>query len=381
MLSIFAGKKTRYKRYFDNMPFLRLILYPLSFLYGILMMLRNFFFDLRILPVEHFSIPLISVGNLSFGGTGKTPHIEYLIRLLSPGFVIGELSRGYGRKSKGFIIVSRRSQAKFIGDEPLQLAKKFDGIKVAVDGNRKRGIQQLIQKYPDLDLILLDDAFQHRYIKPGLSILLTDYHHLFTEDYLLPSGTLREFPYGARRADIIIVTKTPKIFSPITRRRILEDINPGTHQKLLFSYLKYSDPLPVFESQQNIYPEKVKDILLITGIANNDLLCEYLQRRCSELVVMKFPDHYLFKEQDIKIIVKRFNDFLSKKKVILTTEKDVMRLKTPEFSTFLKNLPLFYLPVEIEFHGDDKEIFNNYILNYVGQNKGDHCLSRNPSKG
>jgi len=349
------------------MHFLRLILFPFSILYGLFMMIRNLLFDFRVLPVERFSIPVIGVGNLTLGGTGKTPHIEYIIRLLTPKYFIGTLSRGYGRKSNGFIIASKRSQAKYIGDEPLQFAKKFDGIKVAVDENRKHGIQLLIEKYPSLDVILLDDSFQHRFVKPSLSILLTDFHHLYSEDFLLPTGTLREFRSGAKRADLIIVTKTPKIFSPITRRRILEEIKPRPHQTVLFSYIKYGVPVPFFDYPQPVFPEKVTNILLITGIAYPDPLTEHLQRICSDLTLMKFPDHHYFTEKDIVLMIKQFNDLLSKNKVIITTEKDFMRLKTPVLSNFLKNLPLFYLPIEIEFHGDNKETFNHFILNHVEQ--------------
>ena len=339
------------------------------------MMFRNLLFDFRILSVMRFPIPVIGVGNLSCGGTGKTPHIEYLIRLLSQKYFIGILSRGYGRKSNGFIMVSKRSQAKYIGDEPLQFVKKFDGIKVAVDENRHHGIQLLIQKYPDLGLVLLDDAFQHRFVKPGLSILLTDYHHLYMEDFVLPCGTLREFKSGAKRADIIIVTKTPKIFSPITRRRILKDLQACAHQKVFFSYLKYEDPIPVFDSYQNVFPEKISNILLITGIADDYPLREHLARICRELTVMKFPDHYYFTEKDLEVVLSRYHGLLSKKKVIITTEKDVMRLKTPELSTFLKELPLFYVPIEIAFHGEDRKNFDNFTLNYVKKDTRNHSIS------
>ncbi len=356
------------------MHFLRLLLYPVSLLYGFIMFFRNLLFDLRILPSLEFSFPIIGIGNLSCGGTGKTPHTEYLIRLLSPPYFIGILSRGYGRNTKGFLLVSKHSQAKSVGDEPLQYASKFENIKVAVDEKRKHGIQTLMQHYPNLDLLILDDVFQHRYVKPGLSILLTDYHHLYTEDQMLPTGMLREFRCGAKRADLIVVTKTPKIFSPITRRRIIEDLHLGKHQRVLFSYLKYGDPIPVFDPRL-LYPQKTKVILLITGIAYDDPLREHLQRYCSELIVMKFPDHYQFEEKDVALMNSRYQDILSKQKVIITTEKDVMRLKTPLLSNFFKDLPLFYLTVEVEFHKEDKNVFNHYIINYVEQNQRNHSLS------
>ena len=351
---------------------LQFILLPVSLCYGLAMQVRNWLFDIHVLPSKHFDRPLISVGNLTFGGTGKTPHIEYLIRLLTPGKFLATLSRGYGRKSNGFILASKRSNVKYIGDEPLQFLKKFEAVKVAVDEKRSRGISLLLKKYPELDVILLDDAFQHRYVHPGLSILLTDYHRLYSEDLILPSGTLREFRTGAKRADIIVVTKTPKIFSPITRRRIIEDLKPGSKQHIYFSYIKYVDPVPVFDTLNLTFPAKVTNILLFTGIANDYPLREHLERMCSELVVVKFADHHPYTVKDIEEITRKYHDLPTQKKIIVTTEKDVMRLKTPELSHYLKNLPLFCLPMEIDFHGADKENFDNEILHYVEKNKRDH---------
>jgi tetraacyldisaccharide 4'-kinase len=347
---------------------LQVILLPVSLCYGLVMTVRNLLFSLHVLPSKTFNKPVISVGNLTYGGTGKTPHIEYLIRLLTPEMFVATLSRGYGRESNGFILASKRSNVKYIGDEPLQFLKKFEEVKVAVDEKRSRGIQLLLEKYPDLDVILLDDAFQHRYVKPGLSILLTDYHRPYTEDMILPSGTLREFRTGAARADIIIVTKTPKIFSPITRRRIVEDLKPTARQHVYFSYIKYVDPVPVFDTPDLLFPAKVTNILLFTGIANDYPLREHLERVCSELVVMKFADHHPYTIKNIEDITRKFHDLPTQKKIIVTTEKDVMRLKTPELSTYLKNLPLFCVPMEIDFHGADKEKFDNEILRYVKQN-------------
>jgi tetraacyldisaccharide 4'-kinase len=351
------------------MQLLQIILFPFSVCYGMITWLRNLLFDIRILRSERFDLPVIGVGNLSTGGTGKTPQIEYLIRLLSPGSFLATLSRGYGRKSEGFIIGSKRSQAKFIGDEPLQYAKKFPEVKVAVDEKRRRGIRLLLQKYPNLDIILLDDAFQHRYVKPGFNILLTSYHNLYTEDFLLPSGRLREPRSGADRADVIIVTKTPKIFSPITRRRIVEDIAPHADQSVFFTCIKYDAPVPVYESSGAGYPAVVSKILLFTGIANDYPLREHLQRMCSELVAIKFPDHHPYNPKDLDKIIKAYHDMPTQKKVIITTEKDAMRLKIPELSTILKGLPLFYIPIEIGFQGSDKEKFNNLILQYVEKSK------------
>jgi tetraacyldisaccharide 4'-kinase len=351
------------------MRFIQFVLYPVAVCYGLIMLVRNLLFDAGILRSARFETPVISVGNLSMGGTGKTPHTEYLIRLLKDRFFVAALSRGYGRESNGFILASKRSGGKYIGDEPLLYVKKFDQIKVAVDEKRERGIRTLLEKFPELNVILLDDAFQHRHVKPGLSILLTDYHHLYCEDHVFPSGRLREFPFGANRADIIIVTKTPRIFSPITRRRIIDDLKIKSRQEIYFSYFHYCDPVPLNDNSLSVLPQKLSYVLLFTGIADDSALREYLERICTDLTTLHFRDHYQYTLKDLEVIKKRFDDLPSQKKIILTTEKDIMRLKTPELSTFLKNLPLFYLPIEVEFHGSDKQTFNNKIISYVETNQ------------
>lgn len=343
------------------------ILYPFSLLYGLGMRFRNLMFDMGILPSARFNKAIISVGNLSMGGTGKTPHIEYLIRLLSPSSFVATLSRGYGRDTKGFIIGSRKSNVNHIGDEPLQLIRKFDDIKVAVDENRRRGITNLMEKFKELDVILLDDAFQNRYVKPGLSILLTSQNRLYCEDHVVPSGTLREFPKGAKRADIIIVTKTPKIFSPISRRRIYEDLSPRKNQRVYFSYISYSDPVPLTDPGQ--FPVKLVSVILLTGIADHSLLQEHIERLCSDIILMRYRDHHAFTSKDIDDIESRFNNIPTQKKVIITTEKDAMRLRTTELSARLKHLPVFYIPISIDFHGKDKELFEKQVTGYVNSYK------------
>lgn len=351
---------------------LRIILYPVSILYGFGMAVRNLLFSTGLLPSTRFSKTVISVGNLSMGGTGKTPIIEYLIRLLSPGYSIATLSRGYGRESNGFLIGSAKSKVKYIGDEPLQLIRKFDSIKVAVDENRRRGISNLFRKYENLNIILLDDAFQHRWVKPALSILLTSYSKLYCDDQVIPAGTLREFRSGAGRADIIVVTKTPKIFSPISRRRIIEDLSPGKTQQIFFSYLSFGNFLPLLDSTPAEMPRKLVSILLLTGIADHSQLQEYLERICSNLVVMKYRDHHLYTENDINQISARFRDIPTQKKIIITTEKDMMRLKTTELTPLLRNLPVYYLPISIGFHGDDKEAFDKLVLGFVEKDQTSH---------
>ncbi len=349
--------------------FLQILLYPFSLCYGLLMQIRNLLFDIHVLRSVSFPKLVISVGNLSFGGTGKTPHIEYLIRLLQPHGLVATLSRGYGRKGKGFVLGNAGSDVLHLGDEPVQYLKKFEHLIVAVDESRKRGIQNLIQQFSNLSVILLDDAFQHRYVKPALSILLTDYHQLYTEDFVAPSGTLREFRSNAVRADIVIVTKTPKIFSPITRRRIIDELHLKNHQKVYFSYIRYLQPVPFNNPSEYDFPQKLTNILLFTGIANDYPLKEHLSRMCSEIITVKFPDHHLYTQKDIDEITRLFNDLPTHKKVLVTTEKDAMRLKVFEPGTKLSNLPLFYVPMEVEFHGTDKGHFDNQILSYANKDQ------------
>lgn len=348
--------------------FLKITLSPVSLLYGLLMACRNLMFRTGILKSTTFQVPVICVGNLSAGGTGKTPQIEYLIRLLSPQFNIATLSRGYGRKSNGFVEATPQDDVEKLGDEPMQFCQKYHPVVVAVDERRTRGTRLLLERHPDLEVVLLDDAYQHRYIKPGLTLLLTDYRALYYEDMPLPSGTLREFRSGAARADIIVVTKTPRIFSPITRRRILEDMRPAPHQRVFFSFLSYGNLIPVFDYSAGI-PQKLISILLFTGIANDYPLREHLDRQCSDLNLIKFRDHHNYTLRDVQEIIRRFQDLPTQKKIMVTTEKDCMRLKNQEFAGLFKNLPLFCIPIETEFHGEDKANFDEIILNYVAKDR------------
>ncbi len=356
------------------MKFLRVILFPFSILYGLLLLLRNKLYDFGIFPSSQFQIPVISVGNLSVGGTGKTPHIEYLIRLLSPQFFVTVLSRGYGRKTKGFVLADKQSSVTDIGDEPLQFSKKFDAVPVAVDAKRVRGIKKLMTLFPDLQTVLLDDAFQHRSVKPGLSIVLTDFSKLYLNDFMLPTGNLREFRSGIKRADIIIVTKCPEVLLPIERKRLLKEINPLPHQTVYFSYIRHGEFLPL--AGENISPfskayyfEHHYSVLLLTGIANTQPLEYYLKDKVKTLIPVTFPDHHSFTKEDLENVKKIFNNIASANKIILTTEKDAMRLKNTEFSDVLNQLPLFYIPIEIDFYDKTKNEFNEHILNYVRANQ------------
>jgi tetraacyldisaccharide 4'-kinase len=331
-------------------------------------------YDIGIFRSREFDIPIISVGNLCVGGTGKTPHIEYLIRLLKQEFYIATLSRGYGRKTKGFIIADTQSTANDIGDEPLQFKRKFSNVRIAVDAKRVNGINQLKKNYPSLQSILLDDAFQHRAVHPGLSVLLTDYSKLYINDFVMPTGSLREFRKGASRADIIVVTKCPSILLPIERKRLIGELKPMPHQHVYFSYIRYGDFQSINNEQRNpftkeFYFERNYSILLLTGIANTSPLEYYLKDKVKNLSRAKFPDHHIYTLKDLAGVKKIFNNIANSNKIILTTEKDAMRLKSPEFSEALKELPLFYIPIEIDFHDKDKEQFNEQIMHYVRANQ------------
>lgn len=356
------------------MKFLRIIVFPLSFVYGCLVFLRNKLYDWGIFSSTAFDVPTISVGNLTIGGTGKTPHIEYLIRLLKPEFYIATLSRGYGRSTKGFILSDTQSTALDIGDEPLQFKKKFKELRVAVDSKRVRGIKKLLEEFPSLQTILLDDAFQHRAVKPGLSIVLSDFSKLYTSDFMLPSGNLREFSSGIKRADIIIITKCPEILLPIERKRLTAEIAPLPYQQIYFSFLKYGEFIPFNEDIANLfskefYFDRNYSVVLLTGVASTTSLEYYLKNKVKNIIPAKFPDHHSYTKNDLLSIQKIFNNIASANKIILTTEKDAMRLKDPEFSNILKTLPLFYIPIEIEFHDKDKNEFNEQILHYVRANQ------------
>jgi tetraacyldisaccharide 4'-kinase len=353
------------------MELLRLLLIPLGALYGFAVWFRNKFYDWGILSSVSFPLPVIAVGNLAAGGTGKTPAIEYLVRLLSSQYKVAIISRGYKRKTRGFLLATPENTYEDIGDEPLQYVKKFPGVLVAVDEKRKNGIQQILDDHPDTQVILLDDAFQHRKVQAGLSILLTDYHSLYCNDHLLPAGYLREPVSGARRADAIVVTKTPRIFSPIIRRQILEDLKPQANQPVFFSYVYNEALVPLFDSEPlSIENASVKSVFLLTGIVNTAPIEDYLRTRCNELILVSYPDHHEYTMDELEDLKQRFIDLHTKAKVIITTEKDAMRLADNEVSWLFKDIPFYYLPGAIEFHKEDKNAFNSMIIDYVKKATG-----------
>lgn len=349
------------------MELLRIFLFPLAALYGVIMRIRNKFFDWGLKKQVSFDRPVISVGNLCAGGSGKTPMAEYLIRLLNNRYKLATLSRGYKRKTKGFVIADSASTVSKVGDEPLQFALKFPDVIVAVDENRRRGIKNLLSMKDAPAVILLDDAFQHRHVKPGLSILLTDYFKTYVHDQMLPLGMLREPVSGAKRAQAIVVTKSPRIFSPILRRQITEELNPAHDQQLFFSYVKYIGIEPVFSGvpAYSLLKSKPSAIFMLSGIANPSPMEEYLRSVSDELIMITFPDHHDFSHQELAGIKQRFTDYHSREKIIVTTEKDAMRLRNSKTEELLKGLPLYYLLIEHEFHKEDKEKFDKMVLDFL----------------
>ncbi|MEN8928986.1 MAG: tetraacyldisaccharide 4'-kinase [Flavobacteriales bacterium] len=341
----------------------RYILFPFSVLYGLIVAFRNFLFDKKVLKSSEFDVKTILVGNLSAGGTGKTPHVEYLIRLLQDENKIATLSRGYGRKTLGFQKASGKSTAQDIGDEPLQFYNKFPDISVFVDAKRVNGVITIMSKEEVPDIVILDDAFQHRAIKAGFSILLTDYNSPFFKDFMLPTGNLREFSSGRKRADIIIVTKCPEFLSAQELQKIENRIKPLSSQQLFFSKIKYGELRGVHNSAELDF-EEIDKAVLVTGIANPKPLVHFLHDKKLDFVHQQFPDHHDFTKKNIQNIITTFDNIRSENKYIVTTEKDAMRLMSHKE---LEQYPIFYLGIEVEIIDKINE-FDKLIKNYVREN-------------
>ena len=356
-------------------------LLPFSWLYGIGVGFRNMLFEMGILKSKSYKTPVISVGNITVGGTGKTPHVEYLIRLLKDSTNVAVLSRGYKRKSKGFLIAGKDTPMRDIGDEPYQMKQKFPDITIAVDKNRRHGIETLISKKGEnaVDVILLDDAFQHRYVKPGINILLVDYHRLIIYDKLLPAGRLRESVDSKNRADIVIVTKCPKNLKPMEFRVITKAMNLYPYQQLFFSTHEY-DPLRLVFAEGQQQPESLesladKHILLLTGIASPEQMLLDLQATAENIHPMAFSDHHQFKKKDIERINKAFSA-LPSPKLIITTEKDSTRLTGVEGLSEEVRKSLYVLPIHISIMLDQEEDFNKSIIGYVRKNSRNSILAK-----
>ncbi|HKX85285.1 MAG TPA: tetraacyldisaccharide 4'-kinase [Flavobacterium sp.] len=341
------------------MNLLRKLLFPFAVLYGFITGIRNFLYNLGILKSYSFDIPVIAVGNLSVGGTGKTPQIEYLIRLLSEKHKIATLSRGYKRKSEGFVLANKNTTAEVIGDEPYQFFQKFPEIQVAVDANRKNGIETLLSQSKKPEIILLDDAFQHRKVKAGFYIMLTSYDDLFYNDFMLPTGNLRESRTGINRANCIIVTKCPKDISEEAQQKIKTKIVTYLKEDIpiFFSYIEYDNHLYSEKKQIELDNFEIVDKIVVAGIAKPEPFFAYLQ--AAKKSTMVFPDHHNFTEKDIQAILETAN-----RRKIVTTEKDFVRLKGK-----LPNDQLYYLPIKSSFVTSSNE-FDKKILEYVGASTG-----------
>ncbi|ARV13759.1 tetraacyldisaccharide 4'-kinase [Polaribacter sp. SA4-12] len=340
------------------MKFLRFLLFPFAIIYDVVTTIRNFFFEVGIFKQTSFKIPVIVVGNLSVGGTGKTPQIEYLIRLLKDGFKTAVLSRGYKRKTEGFVLLNDTYSAEDVGDEPLQYFKKFNNIDVVVDANRVAGITKLItDKSPEV--ILLDDAFQHRKVKGSFYVLLTKYDDLFTDDFLLPTGNLRESRSGAKRADVILITKCPTNLTEASKNKITEKLKKY-NTNVFFTTISYDEST---SGNKSVLVDDLKnyEVLLITGIANPNPLLSFLSEKNVSFKHLKFPDHHNFTDKEISTIKKEYADLKSSKKLILTTEKDYVRLETSIEE-------LSFLGIQTSFLAE-QEAFNSIIKNHIKLNQ------------
>lgn len=358
-------------------------LMPLSWLYGLGVKFRNFLFDVGFLKSHSYKTPVISVGNITVGGTGKTPHVEYLVRLLKDKIRVAVLSRGYKRKSQGFIIAGKDTPMREIGDEPYQMKQKFPDITVAVDNKRTRGIELLTSEKSEgksIDVVLLDDAFQHRHVKPGINILLVDYHRLVIYDTLLPAGRLREPLSGKNRADIVIITKCPKELKPVNFRVITKAMNLYPYQHLYFTMLEYDPLRPLFPEARkgNTDDMSGQHILLLTGIASPRQMVEDLKPQVKSITSMTFADHHSFKRKDIERLNETFEAMPSPKRII-TTEKDAARLTCIEGMSDEVKKNLFVLPVRISFMLDQEDAFNQYITGYVRKNSRKNILMKGKS--
>lgn len=356
-------------------------LLPLSFLYGMGVRFRNMLFDTGILESRSFPIPVISVGNITVGGAGKTPHVEYLIRLLCETKRVSVLSRGYKRRTKGYLLASSSSTSLELGDEPYQMYLKYGRqVHVAVSANRCEGIERLCSdpETKDTDVILLDDAFQHRYVKPGVNILLVDYHRLIVYDKLLPAGRLREPKDGKRRADIVIVTKCPPDLRPMDFRVITKALNLYPYQKLFFTTIEYGDLIPLFSNSRSLALSEITsdfEVLVLSGIASpQHLLCD-IQKHTENVIPMTFRDHHLFTPKDIARINNTF-DSLSSKRIIITTEKDAARLVGLDGLSDDVRKHIYALPIKTTFLLEQQEQFDEFILSYVLKNSKDSILHK-----
>ena len=344
----------------------RFVLFPLSILYGFILWVRNKLFDKNILRSVSFNFPIICVGNLSVGGTGKTPMVEYIVRLLKDEYKVATMSRGYKRKTKGFAIADKSTTALDIGDEPMQFYKKFPDITVSVAEERLVSIPQLLHDKPDTRVIILDDAFQHRQVKAGLNILLTEYRDLFTRDFVLPAGNLRDQKSSYKRAEIVVVTKCKSHLNEDEKKKIMQEINPVAGQHLFFTKIEYGSPYHLFSKEEKFLSPET-NILLVCGIANPKPIKEVLNTYAATYDMMRFRDHHIFSIDDLREIKEQFENLGSDNKIILTTEKDGVRLA--KFENELKDLPVYVFPIRHKFLFGEEDQFNQIIRLFVEKYK------------
>lgn len=335
------------------------------------MWFRNWLFDSGILKEQEFEHPVICIGNITVGGTGKTPHTELLLRILQKSHNVGVLSRGYKRRTRGYRLAELTSTVGEIGDEPWQIKQKFPDAVVAVDGNRRRGLSRLFNDNGTrpVDVVLLDDAFQHRYVRAGLNILLTDYHRLITDDCLLPAGRLREPLSAKNRANIVIVSKCPADMKPMDYRVIQNALNLKPFQHLFFSTFRYGRPYRLFGETAGVEEELTPDahILLLTGIASPRQIVMDLQRQTRHITPLPFPDHHAFTKRDIQKIENAFADLQGSKRLIITTEKDASRLRPVNGLSPIVRRHIFVLPIEVEILRHQDSTFRQLVLDFANQ--------------
>lgn len=351
-----------------------IVLIPLSWLYGFGVWARHVLYSVGIFRTKEYPLPIICVGNITVGGTGKTSHVEAIVKMLKEKYNVAVLSRGYKRKTRGFKEVFYDSKVIEVGDEPIQIKQKFPDINVVVSENRQKGIEFLMKRTkPKIDVIIMDDGFQHLAVKAGVYILLIDFNNPIYEDHLLPYGNLREGIHHKSKAHIIIVTNTPKEIKPIERRIVQKKLELFPYQSLFFTYIKYKSPVVVFPGRFSAIKYSFKKskyhVLLVTGIANPKPLKEHIKNFASEITEIIFPDHYYFKPKNIQFIIEKFNSISANNKIIITTEKDAIRFRDSENNELLHDLPLFYIPIEIDFLYNEKKRFNQELIEYVRKNQ------------
>lgn len=341
----------------------RVLLLPIAVIYGFIIFIRNRLFDNNYLKSAEFNFPLICVGNLAVGGTGKSPMVEYLINLLKPRLKVGTLSRGYKRRTKGYALANTSTTALEIGDEPMQFHSKFPNIAVASCEERIVGIPHLLQDVPNLQVIILDDAFQHRTVRAGLNILLTEYSNLYSHDFFLPTGDLRDEWASAKRAQIIIVTKCPYDLSAEMKQKAIRSLNPGAMQKIFFTTIEYGTPYHIFNHGDEWLITPRDEVLLVCGIANPKPLKEYLLEKTHTYYQQDYSDHHIFSIDDLNDIKVKFEEITANDKLILTTEKDAVRLL--KFREQLATLPMYVLPIKHYFLFEEGEQFNELVTDFI----------------